>query len=424
LHSTDFEGARAARARASSAIDALPVEDPRYVEAHCRAGFAHHNMMNVGVADRHFRRAIEVLRRRGIADPEQRYATAARPAFSISLFFSFDPDKKLPRHVQLETTGIALDPDDCRTPDVALLELARASLYQSANRVQMREVGKPARTGLGTLAADTGAALQDEIEAALGPKHRLTLAMLEHMNVLCNEQQERKFPKRCPPLFDIRERTFAERGAALGGEHPDTRRSALFLGGHHLADGRVVEARRLFEQAGGGAQDDVWIAAHQLLAGLEFDEGNAREGFVRLQRVAAALPTAASDRYWGSLQAWRLHEEAALLTGHDEEAERARREQARIDAEYHYVGPGGPNLAMIAITLGADGAALHETAVSGVVVARTHELRRRDLAAAARGWRTAELDVALQCRALLRHRAGDGDGAAEDLRALATLRRG
>jgi len=86
LHPGDFDGIHAARRRASAAIDALQQDDPRYIEAHCRAGFAHHNLMNVGVADKHFRRALEVLRRRGITDAEASYATAGATA---------QPDNKL-----------------------------------------------------------------------------------------------------------------------------------------------------------------------------------------------------------------------------------------------------------------------------------------------------------------------------------------
>lgn len=419
----DFEGVEAARLRASKAIETLAPDDPRYVEAHCRGGFAQNNIMNVPQAERHFVAALTELRKRGIADAEARYETAIEPAFSVSLEFERDP--QLEHRVSLgTTTGVSRDPDDCRTPDIALLELARAGLYSSANRDQMKGIrGATKKGSVGTLSADTVLALQAEIEAALGPRHRYAFAMREHVSWTCNEQQERKFPKQCPPLAAVRERNLADRTAVLGAAHPDTRYSALFLGGDRLAQGKRDEAKRLFEQAASGEKDDWWIAANQLLARLDFDAGRDREGFARLQHVAQALPTAASDSYWDSLQAWRLHEAAARATGHREEAERAARERKRIEAEYHYVGPGGPSLALVAVTLDEGPmSALHETAVNGLVAARTHELERRDLSPAARAWRVAELDAALQCRAILRHRAGSDAGATEDLRALASLR--
>lgn len=421
LHPGDYDGMSAARERASQAIDALPADDPRLVEAHCRAGFAQHNRMNVGRADRHFRSAIAALRSRGIADPELRYKTAGQPAFTIALEFDLSANAR--RHVQMRTTtGMSLDSDDCRTPDIALLELARARLYHSANRQQLREVIDRPRGKLGSMSADVGAALQREIVAALGPAHRLAIAMREHMAWLCDERQTRAFPKQCPPLSEVRKRNLAELSAAFSDQDPDARRNALFLGADQLAAGLVPEARRLFKQAIGGTPDDITIAALQLLAGLELDDGRAPDGLGLLMQVAVILPVAASDRYWDTLQAWRLHEGVARLANLPEEIERARREQARVEADYHYVGPGGPSVAMIAAALAAGDGALLATAVSGVITARTHELKLPDRSAEARAWRTAELDVALQCRALLRRRASDDAGADDDLRALAALR--
>lgn len=419
---SDVREVGAKRSGASALIDALPSDDPRYVEAHCRAGFAQYNIMNVAVADRHFARALAELRERGIRDAEARYATAAEPAFSVSLFFGFDPQTKLAHRVSLgTTTGVSRDPDDCRTPDIALLELARAGLYGSANSAQMKGVPKDRTKGsVGSMSADTVIALHAEVEAALGPRHRLTFAMREHVSWQCDEKQERKFPKQCPTLDAVRERNLADRTAVLGAEHPDTRYSALFLGGDQLEAGKVDEARRLFDIAAGGEPDDWWIAANQLLAGLDFDAGRDREGFARLQRVAQALPIAASDAYWDSLQAWRLHEEAARATGHREEAER---ERAAIEASYSYVGPGGPSMGLVAGTAAGEPLAeLHELALNSLVLGRTHQLRDRSLSPAARAWRIAELDTALQCRALMYHRAGNETAAKNDLNALASLR--
>jgi hypothetical protein len=422
LHAADFEGARASREQASKMVDALPESDARYVEAHCRAGFAHHNLMNVGFADRHYRRAGQALRRREVARPEERYASVASPASSVAVSFTFDATKVAHRITLDLDVGKGLDPDDCRTADFAFIELARADLYRSANSKQIREVPRSNRSRFGTLAADTGAALQDEIVKALGPRHRLAIAMREHMASLCEEAQERRFPERCPPVAELRRRTYEDRLAVLGEQHRETRRAALFLGGQRLADGRTAEAKKLFEQAASAETDEVWIAAQQLLAGLELDAGKPREGFARLQTVAAALPTSGIDFDWTILQAWRLHEEAAMFVGNDAEAERARGEQKRMQAMQHYVGPGGPSVGMIAVTLRPEGAVLHEAAVLGLVQARTQELQRHDLSEQARAWRTKELDVALQCSALLRHRAGDSYGANDDLRALAKLR--
>ncbi len=428
-NTTQVGEVQAKRDAASAAIDALRPDDPRYVEAHCRAAFAHHNIMNVAVADRHLRLALAELRKRGIRDPEARYASAGEPAFSVSLFFDFGPKAKRTHSVTLgTTTGVSGDPDTCRTPDIALLELERASLYGSANKAQLKDVPKdaprdPSKGSVGSMSADTVIALHDEVVAALGPRHRLALAMREHVTWHCDEKQERKFPKQCPSLESVRARNLADRTAVLGAEHPDTRYSALFLGGDELEAGKVDEARRLFEIAARGEPDDWWIAANQLLAGLELDAGREREGFARLQRVAQVLPTAASDAYWDSLQAWRLHEEAARATGHREEAERAVRERAAVEANYHYVGPGGPSIGLVAATA-APGplAKLHETALNSLVVWRTHQLRSSTLSREARAWRVAELDTALQCRALLHHRAGNDTAAKNDLDALARLR--
>lgn len=422
LHPADFDGTRASREHASQVVDALPESDARYVEAHCRAGFAHHNLMNVGVADRHFRRAREALLRRDVADPEQRFESAALPPSAVAVSFTFDATK-VARHITLDLgVGKGLDPDDCRTADFAFVELARADLYVAANSKQIREVPRGTRSRFGTLAADTGAALQDEIVEALGPRHRLAIGMREHMASLCDEKQERRFPDRCPPRHELRRRTYDDRVAVLGERHRDTRRAALFLGGERLADSRIEEAKKLFEQAASGETDEVWIAAQQLLAGLEFDAGKPREGFARLKNVASALPTAGITFDWTILQAWRLHEEAAVHVGDDTEAARARGEQSRMQEVQHYVGPGGPSVGMIAVTLRPDAAAMHEAAVFSLVQSRTQELLRHDLSEEGRAWRTKELDVALQCSAVLRHRAGDNYGANDDLHALAKLR--
>lgn len=417
--------ARAKREAASAAIEALRPEDPRYVDAHCRAAFADHNIMDVKAADRHLRLAITELRRRGITDAEARYATAGRPAFSVSLFFDFDAKANRAHDVTLgTTTGTSGDPDACRTPDFALLELERASLYGSANTAQLKGVPRDrTKRSVGSMSADTAIALHDEVVAALGPRHRFAFAMREHVTWACGEDLERKFPKQCPSLAAVRASNLADRTAELGAEHPDTRYSALFLGGDRLEAGDVDDARRLFEIAARGEPDDWWIAANQLLAGLDLDAGRDREGFARLQRVAQALPNAASDPHWDSLQAWRLHEEAARATGHLEEAERAKRERAAIEATWFYVGPGGPSIGLVAAT--ADGgplAKLHETALNSLILWRTHQLRDGGLSKEARAWRVDELDTALQCRALLHHGAGDETAASRDLQTLASLR--
>lgn len=421
LYAGDFDGTRAARERASKLVDALPTNDARYVEAHCRAAFAHHNLMQVGRADRHFRRALEAGSRRAPSDPERRFASASLPAFSVAVSWTFE--KKAPHHVQLDRTVLkSLDPEDCRTADVAFLELARANLYRAATTKQLREVPQPKRRRLGTLAADTGASLQDRIVEAFGPRHRFTIGIREHMTGLCEDDQHRKFPDRCPPLAELRRRTYADRMEVLGERDPDTRRAALFLGGDHLAEGRVEEATKLFEQAGGGEPDEVWVAAHQLLAGLEFDRSDDRRAFLRLQNVMAALPRAGIDFEWTIAQAWRLYQDAAKHVGDEAEAKRAKRELTRLTEHSYYVGPGGPSVGMIALTRTGDAAIFHETAVLGLVESRTLELQRHDLTAEGRAWRSAELDLALQCSALLRHRNGDHEGTRKDLEALTDLR--
>ena len=424
MYPSDFDGLLAARQRASEAVDQLDPDDPRFVEAHCRAGFAHHNMMNVPAAQRHFQTASAALRSKGIADLEQRYATLRHPVFAIEIEIDFDFAGKPTIGVRT-TTGLSLDPDWCRTPDFALLELATASLFGSANSAQVKGLAsnRPPGRSLGSLSADHAAALQDEVEAALGPNHPYAITMREHMSWNCREQQERRFPKRCPTLKALRKSNLERRIAKLGEQHADTRRTMIMLGGDELSAGHTDVAKKLFERAAAGEQDDSWVAANQALAVLELGAGKQREGFARLQRVALALPKALTDRYWDTQRAWRLHEAAAIHTGHREEAERARKEIARVEADYHYVGPGGPSTAIIAVMEKDGGTELRETAVEAVIALRTHQLAARGLTAAERAWRIEELDIALQCRALARHRDRNEAGASEDLRTLEILRK-
>lgn len=426
VHANDFDGIATARARASAVIDALPTTDPRYIEAHCRVAFAHHNQMDLRATEHHLRTALTALRARGIADAERRYDALRDPVFGIGIDLP-DPGSGDPR-VWLETTvGTARDPDRCRDPDVAFLELELADVYRHVKNADAKRWGftprKPRGRSTGSMATDHAAALQDEVEAALGPTHRYAFTMRERMTWHCREPEQRRAPKRCPDLEALQRDNLEGRLAALGADDPDTRRNLLYVGAEHMAAERTAQAVALFERAAAGeARDEIWIVAQQLLSGLELAAGKDREGFARLQRVAAAVPDGIRDDYWSTRQAWALHERQATRTGHRDEAGRARAAQEQVERDYHYVGPGGSGLAMIAWTAGTP---LHTEAIEAAVREQTRALRWLDRPGgrpSERTWRTTELDGALQCRAIVRHRAGDTAGAEADLRALERLR--
>jgi hypothetical protein len=349
-------------------------------------------------AETHFLLAIAALRASAPEGPA-RYRSLERPSTHIDTTQG-SPGRRT--RIDLQILGNGFEAEDCRFPDLALLEIGQADVYSAAGR---RAPGEPPRRerkpkGVSLLRAGTNhiAALLQEVQAALGPEHAYVASLREQLMTECDDAEQARFPRICRPDAEVRRELLRVWKRELGDDHALTRHGKLLVAHDLLGRTGLAKAKRLLLEVADGVHDEAWVLASQVLAGISLHEGDAAGAYARMRSLMAEVPTILAGDPWDHRQVLHNYADVATAAGEVEVAA-----DALAQAELHFegasgLGPWGGSLAL---------AQAHEDAgdLEGrdrVLESRIgeHEIAlksTRTMFADERAWRIEEIAVARAC---------------------------
>lgn len=396
LHGFDPRAMDRAFLRAEAIIDKLPTSDPRYVEAHCRFAESQQHAS----AETHYLLAIAALRTK-LPKGEARWRFLDRPATALATRFA-DATAEMQTQIHPEIMGVGHLDDPCRWPDLALLELGQAHIYGAAGK---RGPGDPPRRerkpkGAKLMRAGTNhtLAVLQEVQAELGADHVYVAAMRERLTMECDLLEQKRFPKICRPDDDVRREVLAVRIRELGDAHVLTRRSKFMVAYGQLDAAGLPEGKRLLQQITEGTHDDVWVLAHQVLAGIELHEGKPDAAYDRLRVVMEEVPRIYAENQWTHQQAWKIWADVARAAGKRDVVEHAGTQSTAVNDRWRWDGPVGPSLALARIYQDEEDLEKRDRVLEHLV--HDHDVAlATSTSQSERAWREAELAVARRCLA-------------------------
>lgn len=396
LHGFDPRATDRAFERAGALIDALPQSDPRYVEAHCRFAMGQQH----AIAETHYLLANAVLRKQ-LPKGEARWRFLDLPGTSLATRFS-DATPEMQTRIHPEIMGIGHLDDVCRVPDLALLELGQADIYHAAGKRRPGEPPRRERRPKGTKLVRAGSnhtlAVLQEVQAELGADHVYVAALRERLMMECDRNEQQRFPKICRPDDEVRRDVLAVRIRELGDAHRLTRRSKFMVAYDQLDAAGLPEGKRLLQQITEGTHDDVWVLAHQVLAGIELNDGKPEAAFDRLRVVMEEVPRIYAEDQWDHQQAWKIWAEVARAAGKRDVAEHASTQSQAVNDRWRWDGPVGPSLALARIYQDAEELEKRDRVLEHLV--HDHDVAlATSTSRAEHAWREGDLAIARRCLA-------------------------
>ncbi len=324
------EAQRAAERKVLEEIDALPIGDPDYVEARCLMALPSVG----GTAERLWLEALEELRRTPEPDPEQRFRHLdRRPLLVTELRWSTET---LPQ-IEAHSLGIGSDPKWCADADEAFVRLELSGTYFSYAMVKgglglPTGTPSPSRKDGGRAATETFAALYDDVQDALGSKHRYMASLTELGALSCWDGHRRKYPRQCMKFDAAVRKALKIRSAVLPSDDAALRGSQLRVAALELERGRRAKARALLELATTDRlREEAHITAAALLGGLLVGDGEVDAGLRSLTRAANVADQELRDSGWTHRKTLEVARDFHAHAGRDEEARELGERAERID---------------------------------------------------------------------------------------------
>lgn len=294
---------------AARALEALPEDDPRFAEAHCRV--VQELGLDYALREQLLKRAMAQQEKSG--DPATRYLL---PEATVLVEAHWQLDGMMVLESTLMPTQY---PSWCREANHTLLWLMLVDGYESYGMARgygpSSSVTAPEQKGGYAAAAREFVALSRAVKKALGSEHPLVATLLDHSIAYCDKTRRRSAPGHCPSQLGALKRSLDIRKKGLPAHHPLIAASQLNLGNHWLLRGKDDLAEPLFRVAMAGL-DHPWryLAAVQL-TGLLLKQGKKQEALALSEQAVAAASRLFAQGSWESDHAASWHEEVRRHAG-------------------------------------------------------------------------------------------------------------